>query len=62
VAIYGFSGKKLRAFSGLLSHQIFWDGRQDNGLAAPVGPFFVVMEATSAKGTTIVRKKGVLWR
>ena len=62
VAIYGFSGKKLRSFSGPVSHQISWDGKLDNGLPAPVGPFFVVMEATSAKGTIIVRKKGVLWR
>jgi len=62
VSIYGFSGKKLRTFSGLPSHQIYWDGKQDNGSPAPVGPFFVVMEATSSKGTVTVRKKGVLWR
>jgi hypothetical protein len=62
VSIYGFSGKKLRSFSSPLSHQLFWDGRQDNGAPAPAGPFFVVMEATSTKGTTMVRKKGVLWR
>jgi hypothetical protein len=62
LAIYGFSGKKLRSFPGQLSHLFFWDGKLDNGSPAPVGPFFVVMEATSSKGTVMVRKKGVLWR
>ena len=62
ISIYGFSGKKLRDFSGLSARQIFWDGKQDNGSPAPVGPFFVVLEATSSKGTAILRKKGVLWR
>ncbi|MBN2189516.1 MAG: lamin tail domain-containing protein [Chitinispirillaceae bacterium] len=62
VSIYGFSGKKLRTFSGPLSHRIEWDGRCDNGSPAPSGPFFVVMESKSPEGTIIVRKKGVLWR
>ena len=62
VGIYGFSGKKLRSFSGPLSRQFSWDGRTDGGAPAPAGPFFVVMESTSPKGTIIVRKKGVLWR
>jgi hypothetical protein len=62
ISIYGFSGKKLRSFSGPLSHRISWDGRADNGSPAPAGPFFVVMEATSEKGTVTVRKKGALWR
>jgi len=62
VSIYGFSGKKLRSFAGPLSHQIYWDGKLDNGSPAPTGPFFVVMEASSSQGTMTLRKKGVLWR
>lgn len=67
ISIYGFSGKKIRDFSvslygGLSARQLFWDGKEDNGSPAPAGPFFVIMEAASAHGTTIVRKKGVLWR
>jgi hypothetical protein len=62
VNIYGFSGKKYRSFAGPLSHRISWDGRLDNGLPAPTGPFFVVMEASSSQGAVTLRKKGVLWR
>jgi hypothetical protein len=62
VAVYGFSGKKLREFGGTLAHRISWDGKQDNGRPAPTGPFFVVMTATSAHGSVTVKKNGVLWR
>ena len=62
ISIYGFSGKKLRSFTGPLSHQFCWDGRLDNGSPAPTGPFFVIMEASSSQGTVTLRKKGVLWR
>jgi hypothetical protein len=62
LSIYGFSGRKLRSFSGPLAHRISWDGRGDNGTPAPAGPFFVVMEAKSSKGSVTLRKKGVLWR
>ncbi|MBN2189173.1 MAG: lamin tail domain-containing protein [Chitinispirillaceae bacterium] len=62
VAIYGFSGNKLRSFAQPASGRIFWDGRQDNGSPAPLGPFIVVMETASSSGKVILRKKGVLWR
>jgi hypothetical protein len=62
LTIYGFSGRKLRAFTGPLPRQILWNGRQDNGEPAPVGPFFIVLETHSSKGVSFVRKKGVLWR
>jgi hypothetical protein len=62
VFIYGFSGKKLRSFTQPLTHEFTWDGRTDSGSPAPAGPFFVVMEATSSKGSITLRKKGVLWR
>jgi hypothetical protein len=62
ITIYGFSGRKLRFFPGPLTSRILWDGKQDNGAPAPVGPFFVVLETQSAKGVSFIRKKGVLWR
>jgi hypothetical protein len=62
IAIYGFSGNKLRSFPVPVSGRFFWDGKKDNGSPAPLGPFFAVMETTSGSGKTIVRKKGVLWR
>jgi hypothetical protein len=62
ISIYGFSGKKVREFSGPLDNKVYWDGKLDNGSPAPVGPFFVVLETKSSKGTSALRKKGVLWR
>jgi hypothetical protein len=62
VAIYGFSGKKLRDFGAYPGRPLFWDGKQGNGEPAPLGPFFVVAEIVSASGKTTLRKKGVLWR
>lgn len=62
LAIYGFSGHKLREFRAPLAHRLLWDGKQDNGSPAPTGPFIVVLETHSTKGVSYVRKKGVLWR
>jgi hypothetical protein len=62
VSIYAFSGKKIRAFSGITSPTIFWDGKMDNGSPAPVGPFFVVLEMRTESGISQLRQKGILWR
>jgi hypothetical protein len=62
VMVYGFSGKKERDFGAWPGRALLWDGKQDNGSPAPLGPFFVVAEITSAKGKTTLRQKGVLWR
>ena len=56
------SGTKVRCFYGPARKQYFWDGKTDNGNVVQCGPFFVVAELTSATGTTLLRKKGILWR
>jgi hypothetical protein len=61
-ALYGFSGKKLRDFGAYPGRPLLWDGKQDNGAPAPLGPFFVVAEIVSASGKATLRKKGILWR
>jgi hypothetical protein len=60
--LYGFSGKKLRDFGAYPGRPLLWDGKQDNGAPAPLGPFFVVAEIVSTSGKTTLRKKGVVWR
>jgi hypothetical protein len=62
LGIYSFSGKKIREFSGMSNQTLFWDGKQDNGAPAPVGPFFVVLEMRSSTGISTLRRKGILWR
>jgi hypothetical protein len=62
VVLYGFSGKKLRDFGAYPGRPLLWDGKQDNGAPAPLGPFFVVAEIVSTSGKTTLRKKGVVWR
>jgi len=62
LCIYDFSGKKVRCFYGPARKQYFWDGKADNGKLVRCGPFFVVAELTSTRGTTLLRKKGILWR
>jgi len=62
LCIYDFRGRKVRCFNGSASKQYFWDGKADNGKTVQCGPFFVVAELTSTKGTTLLRKKGILWR
>jgi hypothetical protein len=61
-ALYGFSGKKLRDFGAYPGRPFLWDGKQDNGAPAPLGPFFVVAEIVSPSGKTTLRKKGIVWR
>lgn len=62
LCIYDFRGTKVRCFYGPARKQYFWDGKTDNGKVVQCGPFFVVAELTSATGTTLLRKKGILWR
>lgn len=62
LCIYDFRGRKVRCFPGSASKQYYWDGKATNGKAVQCGPFFVIAELTSTRGTTILRKKGVLWR
>ncbi len=62
IEIFGFNGRKLYDIPEILSDKYTWNGRTEDGINAPVGPFFVV--ATFEKnGTKIcIRKKGILWR
>lgn len=63
VSVYGFGGTQVREFAGVAKKQYLWDGRDNSGRPAPVGPFFVVGELTKASGKRkVIRKKGVLWR
>lgn len=62
LCIYDFRGAKVRCFNGPVRKQYFWDGKADNGKVVQCGPFFVVAELTSTRGTTLLRKKGILWR
>jgi len=62
LCIYDFRGTKVRCFHGPARRQYFWDGKTDNGKVVQCGPFFVVAELTSTSGTTLLRKKGILWR
>lgn len=62
LCIYDFKGRKVRSFEGPVQKQYFWDGKADNGKAVQCGPFFVVAELISKKGSTFLRKKGILWR
>ena len=62
IAIYGFDGKKYIDMPITPQPHYVWDGKTDNGSAAPVGPFFVVATFKNNGQTTIVRKRGILWR
>jgi hypothetical protein len=63
VSVYGFDGRKVRTFAGVLKEQYLWDGREDNGQPAAVGPFFVVGDFADEKGKRkVIRKNGILWR
>ena len=62
IAIYGFNGKKYLDLPITPLPQYLWDGKTDKGVAASVGPFFVVATFKNAGQTTVMRKKGILWR
>jgi hypothetical protein len=62
VAIYGFNGKKYFDLPLPLARCSFWNGKTSAGAPAPAGPFFVVATFKSGEQTTVIRKKGILWR
>ncbi len=62
ISIYNFDGKKIRTLKGKSQKSFLWDGRKDNGDDAPVGPFFIITELQTTKGTKKYRNKGILWR
>ena len=62
VSIFSFDGRKVKEFKGPPQDLYFWDGKRDNGVFAPVGPFFVIAELVSSGSKVTYRNKGVLWR
>ncbi|MBD3343567.1 MAG: hypothetical protein GF401_00720 [Chitinivibrionales bacterium] len=62
LSIYGFDGKKLYDFAVPPQKSVTWNGNKNNGQPAPAGPFFLVAEIDHGGTTTLIRKKGILWR
>lgn len=62
IQIFQFNGRLLKTFPPQIDEVFYWDGRDDQGGTAPVGPFFVVAEIRANSKTERIRKKGVLWR
>lgn len=62
ISIYGFNGRKYCDVPMANQAQFLWDGKTSNATAAPVGPFFVAATIKNGAQTTVLRKKGVLWR
>ena len=62
VSMYGFNGKKYIDMPITPQPIYLWDGKMNNGGPAPTGPFFVVATFKNGAQTTLVRKKGILWR
>ena len=62
MAIYGFNGKKYCDVPIGFQPNFLWDGKNDNGAPAPIGPFFVVATFKNGPQTKVIRKKGILWR
>jgi len=60
--IYSFDGKKICELSDIQNGICYWDGKTAEGKVAPVGPFFVVAEATLDGKVKEFRNKGILWR
>jgi hypothetical protein len=62
ISIYGFNGKKYLDLPVMPLPRFTWDGKTTGGAPAAVGPFFVVATFKNGSTTTIIRKKGILWR
>jgi len=62
IDIYGFSGEVLYEAPRPVGARQFWNGTDNHGHDAPVGPFFVVAEIERGGRKERIRKKGVLWR
>jgi len=62
VTIYGMDGLRYVTLPSKPVEQFLWDGRKQNGMKAPIGPFFVVADFVTGTGRKLIRKKGVLWR
>ena len=62
ISIYGFNGKKYCDLPITPQARYLWDGKMENGAAAPVGPFFVVAVFKNGSQSIVQRKKGILWR
>lgn len=62
IQIFQFDGRLLKTFPPQITEIFYWDGRDDQGGTAPVGPFFVVAAIRTNSKTERIRKKGVLWR
>jgi len=62
ISVYGFNGKKYIDLPITPLPHYQWDGKMENGLAAPIGPFFVVATFKNGDQSIMQRKKGILWR
>lgn len=63
LAIYSMAGRAVRQVGLIERGEYLWDGRDEGGRPAPVGPVFVVATVTDADGAeTMLRMRGILWR
>jgi hypothetical protein len=62
ISILSFGGKVVKTFNGPSQPEYIWDGKDSHGKLIENGPFFVVVKIDGNKKTSVIRKKGVLWR
>ena len=58
VHIYTLTGMELRRLSGVASHRLEWDGKNEEGSAVTPGLYFYAVELPATPGATPAWKKG----